>query len=89
MANHRAWMLRNFALTFAAVTLRIQLGVMTGGLGMSFDDAYACVAWTSWVPNLVLVEWFLALAPSARKASDTEVSVTPESAETTAQTGSA
>ncbi len=61
ISEHRAWMLRNFALTFAAVTLRIQLGTLTAS-GVPFDEAYPIVAWLSWVPNLVLIEWYLALS---------------------------
>jgi len=57
--NHRQWMVRNFSLTFAAVTLRIHLGILTAGFGYSFDEAYPTVAWLSWVPNLVIAEWFL------------------------------
>ncbi len=68
IAEHRAWMLRNFALTFAAVTLRIQLGTLTAS-GVPFEEAYPVVAWLSWVPNLVLIEWYLAL--SQRKAAAT------------------
>lgn len=59
VAAHRSWMVRSFALTFAAVTLRIQLGLFTGLLGWSFDEAYVTVAWFSWVPNLVVAEWWL------------------------------
>jgi uncharacterized membrane protein len=59
--THRAWMLRNFALTFGAVTLRIYLGIF-GAFGVEFDESYPTVAWISWVPNLILVEWYLALA---------------------------
>jgi uncharacterized membrane protein len=57
--EHRRWMIRSFALTFAAVTLRIQLGLFTGVFGWTFDDAYLTVAWSSWVPNLVVAEWWL------------------------------
>ncbi len=39
VATHREWMVRNFALTFAAVTLRIWLPVLTAATG-SFLDAY-------------------------------------------------
>ncbi len=56
---HRRWMMRNYALTFAAVTLRIQLGVMAEWLGYGFDAVYPLVAWSSWVPNLIFVEWVL------------------------------
>jgi uncharacterized membrane protein len=62
VAGHRIWMIRSFALTFAAVTLRIQLGLFTGALGWSFDDAYITVAWLSWVPNLVIAEWWIVQA---------------------------
>lgn len=59
IATHRQWMMRNFALTFAAVTLHIYLNILTGPLEISFAEAYASVAWISWVPNLLIVEWFL------------------------------
>jgi uncharacterized membrane protein len=57
--RHRRWMMRNFALTFGAVMLRLEMGVLTGALSYSFAEAYPLVAWLAWVPNLVLVEWFL------------------------------
>lgn len=60
---HQEWMLRNFALTFAAVTLRIYLGVFEV-LSVPFEEAYPVVAWLSWVPNLIVVEWYLALTRS-------------------------
>jgi uncharacterized membrane protein len=57
-ATHRRFMVRSFALTFAAVTLRLYIGVfMTQGY--SFDEVYQTVAWLSWVPNLMIAEWLL------------------------------
>jgi hypothetical protein len=55
---HRAWMLRSFALTFAAVTLRIWLP-LSQAAGIPFQEAYTAIAWLCWVPNLVVVEWFI------------------------------
>lgn len=55
---HRQWMIRSYALTLAAVTLRIQLPFYQGVVGLSFDEAYAIVAWFCWIPNLVVAEWF-------------------------------
>jgi uncharacterized membrane protein len=55
---HRAWMIRSFALTFAAVTLRVWLPVLSI-FGVSFEVAYPPVAWLCWVPNLLLAEWFI------------------------------
>ena len=57
--EHRAWMLHSFALTFAAVTLRIGLVVLPLA-GMSFLDAYRALAFLSWIPNLLVVELLLA-----------------------------
>ncbi|MEZ5560649.1 MAG: DUF2306 domain-containing protein [Pseudomonadales bacterium] len=69
LVNHRLWMARNFALTFAAVTLRIYLGLLGGALGYSFDEAYPLVAWLAWVPNLVLVEWLLPVWDRRRRTA--------------------
>lgn len=58
VARHREWMVRNFALTFAAVTLRIWLPTLTAATG-SFIDAYRTVAWLCWVPNAIVAEVLL------------------------------
>ncbi len=56
---HRRWMMRNFAMTFAAVMLRIDIPILQAVFGVPFDEAYQTVAWLCWVPNLLIVEWFL------------------------------
>lgn len=56
---HREWMMRNFSLAFGAVTLRIYLGLFTLA-GIPFEDSYPVTSWLAWVPNLILVEWYLA-----------------------------
>ncbi len=58
VAAHRRWMLRNFALTFAAVTFRIWLPA-SFALDIDFEVSYPVVAWISWVPNLLLTEFAL------------------------------
>jgi len=60
IAAHREWMMRNFAMALGAVTLRIYLGLF-GVAGIPFEEAYPAVAWLAWVPNLLLVEWYLAM----------------------------
>jgi hypothetical protein len=55
---HRRWMIRNFALTFAAVTLRLYLPTSMA-LGIPFDTAYPAIAWLCWVPNLIVAEWLI------------------------------
>lgn len=59
--EHRRWMIRNFAMTFAAVTLRIQLGLFFA-LGLQFSEFYPVLAWSSWVPNLIAAELWLSIA---------------------------
>lgn len=62
--GHRRWMTRNFALTLAAVTLRVYLpAAIVGGVGLA--TAYPVVAWLCWLPNLVLAEWILSRARPA------------------------
>src|SRR5688500_3272543 len=56
---HRAWMLRSYALIFAAVALRIELPLLTMAFAGRFTPAYQVVAWLSWVPNLAWAEWRL------------------------------
>lgn len=59
VATHRRWIVRNFALTLAAVTLRILLPV-SGISGIPFATAYPAIAWLCWIPNLLLAEGILA-----------------------------
>ena len=59
VASHQRWMVRNFALTFAPVTLRLWIpGSVASGL--PFELVYPVVAWLCWVPNLAVAEWLLA-----------------------------
>jgi uncharacterized membrane protein len=53
--SHRQWMVRNYALTFAAVTLRLWLIVFQVA-EVEFIQAYITVAWLCWVPNLMMAE---------------------------------
>lgn len=57
--KHRQWMIRNFALTLAAVTLRIELPFMGLVLHWTFPVAYVIVSWLCWVPNLFVAEWMI------------------------------
>ena len=58
--DHQKWMLRNYVLTFAAVTLRIWLPLFTVVFGfVNFESSYAFIAWLCWVPNLIVMEWYI------------------------------
>ena len=54
--EHRKWMVRNFALTFAAVMLRLYLPASMAA-GIEFAVAYPVIAWLCWVPNVLFAEW--------------------------------
>ncbi|HEY6644832.1 DUF2306 domain-containing protein [Povalibacter sp.] len=58
LAAHRDWMIRSYALTLAAVTVRLYLpSAQLADLPMAM--AYPAIAWLSWVPNLLLAEWII------------------------------
>jgi uncharacterized membrane protein len=61
---HREWMIRNFATTFAAVTVRLWLFVLLFIL-KDLDTAYRLDAWLCWVPNLIVAELLIDI-PSAQ-----------------------
>lgn len=58
---HSAWMIRSFALTTAAVTLRLYLLVFVA-FGYDYYAVSPILAWISWVPNWLLAEWYLSRA---------------------------
>ena len=58
IADHQAWMLRSYAVTLAAVTLRFYLPVSIAS-GYEFMAVYPAIAWLCWVPNLIVVEWYV------------------------------
>jgi uncharacterized membrane protein len=61
-AAHRRWMIRCYALTFAAVTLRIYVPLSLAN-GLEFAVAYQAIAWLAWVPNLIVAEWWFLRPP--------------------------
>lgn len=57
---HGQWMLRNYALSCAAISLRIMLplaGVLWGLTDM--NDTFGVIAWLAWVPNLLVAEMII------------------------------
>lgn len=52
VAAHRFWMITNFSITFVAVTLRLENGVLlTTG---TFELLYPLLPWTSLIPNVIV-----------------------------------
>jgi uncharacterized membrane protein len=58
-AEHRRWMIYSFTLTFAAVTLRIYIGIFPLLPHVTFLAGYRASAWVSWMGNLLVAELYL------------------------------
>ena len=56
--EHRRWMIRSWALTLAAVTLRIYMPLV-GAFDLPFLPWYRAISFLAWVPNLMLAELWL------------------------------
>ena len=61
-ASHRAWMVRNYSLTFAAATVRL-VGLPLLVLTRNPVVAITCTFW-SWILNLAVGEWVIRHRPS-------------------------
>ena len=70
ITRHQTWMVRSYALTLAAVSLRLYLPLAELN-GVTFVVAYPVIAWLCWVPNLLLAEWLVLplLQPARRSAA--------------------
>ena len=75
-AEHRRWMVRSFAMTFGAVTLRLYLPIAPM-LGYDFMAAYVAISWLAWVPNLMVAELYLNWAKLRRPPGRVRMSVAP------------
>ena len=64
LPEHRRWMIRSWALTLAAVTLRLYLPLVMA-LDLPFLPWYRAISFLAWVPNLIGAELWLR-RPAAR-----------------------
>lgn len=56
---HYNFMLRSFALTCSAITLRLWKVILVYLFHPAPMDVYQIIAWLGWIPNLLLVEWMI------------------------------
>lgn len=61
---HRQWMWRSYSLTFAAITLRVYIFLTSWKFDLAQPEAYATLAWLSWLPNLLTVELLMRRKPA-------------------------
>ena len=55
-ADHKNYMIRSYALTFSAITLRTWNLILSSSFEISREDLYVINAWLGFVPNLVIAE---------------------------------
>jgi Predicted membrane protein (DUF2306) len=56
---HRAYMIRSYALTLSAITLRAWKYAITNTVTLPPMDVYRVVAWLGWVGNLIMAEYII------------------------------
>lgn len=56
---HRRWMIRSFALTLSAITLRAWKYAIVAAFEPRPMEVYRAVAWLGWVLNLAVAEWWI------------------------------
>ena len=73
VAQHRAWMIRSYAVTFAFVTFRLLSALLKDRVQVADDpvatDLDAALAWACWAVPLLIVEPFIQMRVVGRKAA--------------------
>lgn len=64
--KHREWMIRSYALTLSAITLRVWKYVIVYAFEPPPMDVYRLVAWLGFVPNILFAEWWIRRGKSKR-----------------------
>lgn len=57
--EHKKWMYRSYALSFAAVTLRLLVPIMSLSNNLSEEFIIVSTAWLSWMFNLIIIETYI------------------------------
>lgn len=57
--QHKKWMIRSYALSFSAVTLRLYVPLLSLGFGLEHDFVVVITSWINWIPNLLVAEWII------------------------------
>ena len=52
-------MIRSYALTLAAVSLRLQAPVLSLLYATNYTGVSPIVAWSCWLPNILIAEWLI------------------------------
>lgn len=72
--GHGRWMTRNYALSCAAITLRLYIPLASVLFGLSDpNDTFAVIAWIAWVPNLLIAERLISRKTAANRRPRTRM----------------
>jgi uncharacterized membrane protein len=63
--EHRRWMIRSYALTTAAITLRLYIAG-SDILHIPLDRSYPYIAWLCWIPNALAAELIIRVTTAPR-----------------------
>jgi uncharacterized membrane protein len=64
--EHSRWMVRSYAMTFAAVSLRLYVPLTSAYFNMDHNLVIVTSAWVSWIFNLLVAEAIIATDPKFR-----------------------
>jgi hypothetical protein len=67
--EHENWMIRSYALTLSAITLRLFAFVLPHFVHLTAKTEYALIAWLSWTLNLAIAEMIIYAKRSNRPLS--------------------
>jgi uncharacterized membrane protein len=67
IARHREFMIRSYALTLSAITLRTWKAILSHSFQIDPVHLYMIEAWMGFVPNLLVVEWWIRSRRSPRQ----------------------
>ena len=59
ITSHTNFMMRSYALTLSAITLRLYAFFLPMMFHLRGDHMYILISWLSWVPNLLIAEWLI------------------------------
>lgn len=76
--EHTEWMLRSFAVTLAAMSLRLESYAMFHWLGTKPIETYLTVTWLSWTGNLLVAEVLVQAGAARRLLRDFYASSQPK-----------
>lgn len=65
--QHKAYMIRSYALSLSAITLRSWKLILAGLFALEPTQLYIIIAWLGFVPNWLIAEWIIRRGRSTRK----------------------